>query len=207
MVLAVEAGHRMDKKGVILWLALTVVGGFFFVGSQAWEWYHYIHGSEHGAYVVNNDVRLSDGRVVGATTVVHVAKVEDGHLHFFKELEEAGESGGVKLPYRPAPGEDPVLVRGEDAHKLLAASTHIHGANLSRNEYGHPLYADFFFFVTGFHGFHVFSGVVINIIILIGVVLGTYHKRGHYEMVEKVGLYWHFVDLVWVFVFTFYYLL
>ena len=59
----------------------------------------------------------------------------------------------------------------------------------------------------GFHGFHVLSGVVINIIIWLNVVAGTYEKRGHYEMVEKVGLYWHFVDLVWVFVFTFYYLI
>jgi cytochrome c oxidase subunit 3 len=48
---------------------------------------------------------------------------------------------------------------------------------------------------------------MINIIILLGVLAGTYHKRGHYEMVEKTGLYWHFVDLVWVFVFTFFYLI
>ena len=67
-------------------------------------------------------------------------------------------------------------------------------------------FADFFFFITGFHGFHVFSGVVINVIIFFNVILGTYERRGHYEMVEKVGLYWHFVDLVWVFVFTFFYL-
>ena len=80
------------------------------------------------------------------------------------------------------------------------------GANLHENEYGHSLFADYFFFITGFHGFHVFSGVVILIIILINVIKGTYEKRGHYEMVEKVGLYWHFVDLVWVFVFTFFYL-
>jgi cytochrome c oxidase subunit 3 len=82
----------------------------------------------------------------------------------------------------------------------------IYGANLEQNEYGPQQYAQFFFFITGFHGFHVFSGVVINIIICIGVMLGIYHKRGHYEMVEKTGLYWHFVDLVWVFVFTFFYL-
>jgi cytochrome c oxidase subunit 3 len=68
-------------------------------------------------------------------------------------------------------------------------------------------FASLFFIVTGFHGFHVFSGVLINIIIWINVMRGTYERRGHYEMVEKVGLYWHFVDLVWVFVFTFYYLI
>ncbi len=75
------------------------------------------------------------------------------------------------------------------------------------NEYGKTQFSNFFFFITGFHGFHVFSGVLINIIIFIQAARGVYQKRGHYEMVEKVGLYWHFVDLVWVFVFTFFYLI
>jgi cytochrome c oxidase subunit 3 len=67
-------------------------------------------------------------------------------------------------------------------------------------------FANLFFTITGFHGFHVFSGVMINIIILVMTINGTFERRGHYLMVEKVGLYWHFVDLVWVFVFTFFYL-
>ncbi len=67
-------------------------------------------------------------------------------------------------------------------------------------------FTNLFFTITGFHGFHVFSGVVINFVILLNVLGGTYERRGHYDMVEKVGLYWHFVDLVWVFVFTFFYL-
>ena len=66
---------------------------------------------------------------------------------------------------------------------------------------------NFFFTITGFHGFHVLSGVAFLSIILINTINGTYERRGHYEMVEKVGLYWHFVDLVWVFVFTCFYLL
>lgn len=66
---------------------------------------------------------------------------------------------------------------------------------------------NFFFTITGFHGCHVASGVVLNLMLLINTVNGTYERRGHYEMVEKVGLYWHFVDLVWVFVFTCFYLL
>ena len=99
-----------------------------------------------------------------------------------------------------------VLNRAESEVMVGNAHLVVEGANLERNEYGSKLFADFFFFITGFHGFHVFSGVVINFIIFLNVLLGTYEKRRTYEMVEKVGLYWHFVDLVWVFVFTFFYL-
>jgi cytochrome c oxidase subunit 3 len=99
-----------------------------------------------------------------------------------------------------------ILSRAESEKRLADAALVVEGANLQHNEYGSKLFADFFFFITGFHGFHVFSGVIINIIIFINVLLGTYEKRRSYEMVEKVGLYWHFVDLVWVFVFTFFYL-
>lgn len=67
-------------------------------------------------------------------------------------------------------------------------------------------FSNLFFTITGFHGFHVFTGVIINIIILFMTTSNVFQKRGSYLMVEKVGLYWHFVDLVWVFVFTFFYL-
>jgi cytochrome c oxidase subunit III len=81
-----------------------------------------------------------------------------------------------------------------------------HGVPLAQQQMTSHQFANLFFTITGFHGFHVFSGVIINIIITINVLIGTYEKRGSYLMVEKVGLYWHFVDLVWVFVFTFFYL-
>ena len=68
-------------------------------------------------------------------------------------------------------------------------------------------FSNFFFTITGFHGFHVFSGVLINIIMLIMTWNDSFEKRGHYLMIEKAGLYWHFVDLVWVFVFTCFYLI
>ncbi|GAA3915119.1 cytochrome oxidase subunit III [Chitinophaga oryziterrae] len=94
--------------------------------------------------------------------------------------------------------------------------THLHelGAWWGRNPFANAdgtvattNFTNFFFTITGFHGLHVTSGVILNIVILSNVLKGTYDDRGHYEMVEKVGLYWHFVDLVWVFVFTCFYLL
>ncbi|MEP7233527.1 MAG: cytochrome c oxidase subunit 3 [Ginsengibacter sp.] len=68
-------------------------------------------------------------------------------------------------------------------------------------------FGGYFFGITGFHGFHVFSGVVINAVMLVKTRLGHFEQRGHYEMIEKAGLYWHFVDLVWVFVFLCFYLI
>ncbi|MDX5348576.1 MAG: cytochrome c oxidase subunit 3 [Hymenobacteraceae bacterium] len=138
MVLAVEAGHRMDKNDVQKWLLWTILFGSTFLGCQAWEWAHFITGDDTG-------LLLSDGST-------------------------------------------------------------FYGANLVMNQYGPPLFADLFFFITGFHGTHVFSGIILLIMIFLNTVYGVYQRRGHYEMVEKVGLYWHFVDLVWVFVFTFFYL-
>jgi len=99
-----------------------------------------------------------------------------------------------------------ILTREETLARTADFKYVVEGANLVRNEYGHKSFADLFFFITGFHGFHVATGVLLNIIIFFNVLLGTYERRRSYEMVEKVGLYWHFVDLVWVFVFTFFYL-
>ncbi|MGK0386516.1 MAG: cytochrome c oxidase subunit 3, partial [Patiriisocius sp.] len=113
----------------------------------------------------------------------------------------------IRTQYLDENGEPTILTRAESITKIQNdGKLVVEGANLKHNEYGHPLFADFFFFITGFHGFHVFSGVLINCIIFFNVVIGTYERRKSYEMVEKVGLYWHFVDLVWVFVFTFFYL-
>ena len=99
-----------------------------------------------------------------------------------------------------------IFINGSETGRMLFDGTIFHGANLRANEYGPVPFADLFFFITGFHGTHVTSGIIINIIVFYNVAIGTYEKVGHYEMVEKVGLYWHFVDLVWVFVFTFFYL-
>ncbi len=68
-------------------------------------------------------------------------------------------------------------------------------------------FGQLFFVITGFHGLHVTGGVFLNIWLAISAANGRFDKVGHYEMVEKLGLYWHFVDLVWVYVFLCFYLL
>ena len=132
MVLAVHEGHLMNKRGVVKWLAWTILGGLAFLGCQAWEWTHLY---EHHAWWGRNPFENADGSIPTTN------------------------------------------------------------------------FTNFFFTITGFHGFHVFSGVIINIIMLLMAWHGAFDRRGHYLMIEKAGLYWHFVDLVWVFVFLCFYLI
>ena len=231
MVLAVDAGHHMKKNKVITYLFLTIIGGAIFVGSQAWEWKNFIKG-EYGAVKTQSgeilqftdaegkrykmDDLMKDAVIAPTDRTQHERK---NGIWFTSEstlpkytMEDVTKAFAARPDLRirtqklNADGEKVVLNRAESVERLKDGIKTVEGANLHENEYGHPLFADFFFFITGFHGFHVFSGVVFNIIIFFNVILGTYERRGHYEMVEKVGLYWHFVDLVWVFVFTFFYL-
>ncbi len=83
------------------------------------------------------------------------------------------------------------------------------------NPFGAPQFGSVFFMITGFHGFHVSVGVIFLIIIARKVWRGDFDvgkrgfftsQKGRYEIVETMGLYWHFVDLVWVFIFAFFYL-
>ena len=229
MVLAVDAGHQLKKAKVTFYMFLTIIGGLIFLGSQAWEWSNFIKG-QYGAVTtlggnilqfVDNEghrVALSEFAVRNPSDrVIH----EDNEGIWFESgvalptysIDEvvagfaANEDLYVRTGVLNEEGEKTILSRRESLQKLETEGVGvIEGANLTQNEYGPPLFADFFFFITGFHGFHVLSGVIINIIIFFNVIVGTYERRGNYEMVEKVGLYWHFVDLVWVFVFTFFYL-
>ena len=229
MVLAVDAGHKMQKSKVAWYMFATIIGGLIFVGSQAWEWNTFIKGSYGAVKTTDGKILqfVKDGKQIALADFV-VAERTDSRVEHTKKNGLWFEKEGTISEYSVdqivnsykansdiqirtefidlAQKKKTILSREQGLDYLLKANQVVEGANLKVNEYGNTIFADFFFFITGFHGFHVFSGIVINIIIFFNVILGTYEKRGHYEMVEKVGLYWHFVDLVWVFVFTFFYL-
>ena len=230
MVMAVDAGHKMQKAKVTFYMFLTIIGGIIFVGSQAWEWATFIKG-DYGAVKTKggNILQFLDAETSKRVSVEDFAfefsSVRNQHQSYNGiwydnegtlptfNLEEviAGFEANPNILIRKQildeNGHKTILSREESLNVLKETGVSVvNGANLYENEYGVPLFANFFFFITGFHGFHVFSGIVLNIIIFFNVIIGTYEKRKSYEMVEKVGLYWHFVDLVWVFVFTFFYL-
>lgn len=74
------------------------------------------------------------------------------------------------------------------------------------NPLGAAQFGSSFFMITGFHGLHVSCGVIYLLVVARRVWSGFYDRKGSYETVEIAGLYWHFVDLVWVFIFAFFYL-
>jgi cytochrome c oxidase subunit 3 len=74
------------------------------------------------------------------------------------------------------------------------------------NPMGAAQFGSSFFMITGFHGLHVSAGVIYLTVVAYRVLSGFYDRKGGYETVEIAGLYWHFVDLVWVFIFAFFYL-
>jgi cytochrome c oxidase subunit 3 len=89
------------------------------------------------------------------------------------------------------------------------------GARPWENPWGAPQFGSSFFMITGFHGTHVSIGVIFLLVIARKVWRGDFEtgrkgfftsRKGRYEIVEILGLYWHFVDLVWVFIFALFYL-
>lgn len=242
MVLAVDAGHKMKRSKVAVYLFLTIIGGLMFLGSQAYEWKNFISGY-HGAVetkggAIMQFVNDKGERVSLSDFAAHFPHERTTHtpdkgvwftsesslpnytveeiLEGFKKnpnilvrtemLHKDGNPSEGLHPTLNKPRHKEVLTREASFARLADTKYVVEGASLTRNEYGHKAFGNYFFFITGFHGFHVFSGILINIIIFLNVLVGTYEKRKSYEMVEKTGLYWHFVDLVWVFVFTFFYL-
>lgn len=186
MVRAVQEGHRENKSGVVFWMLLTIIGGIIFLGCQAWEWNKLI-GAEHMTIYENP---------FGTHTEEGVYLQGDGHSI------EAGDT------FKPG---DSYLIHkhGDDFAPLQYRVTSGEHAGIVKSQaMGPQSFGALFYFITGFHGFHVLTGILFMIIIAVNSASGLYVARKNgYEMVEKIGLYWHFVDLVWVFVFLLFYLL
>ena len=237
MVRAVQEGHRENKNGVVFWMFMTILGGCGFLGCQAWEWTNLI-GTEHmtvtrnpfGTQVVGGNYLNADGKAssheedvfkAGSSFLIHKAHVGHGdHGHddhgdhemtaeekFLADANHLVENKHLDMENLPAAGVDFPgfhLDKQGFIHRKFKTEEGV----IQHQEFGPKAFGALFFFITGFHGFHVASGVVFLLIIMLNTASGLYVARKNgYEMVEKIGLYWHFVDLVWVFVFLVFYLL
>jgi len=125
MVMSIDAAKRLQRKQMLNWLLVTILGGATFLGLQVYEYSHLMH-----------------------------------------------EMG-------------------------MTLSTYAHGENL---------FSSTFFAITGFHGLHVLTGTLYLIYMYVLAQRGRF-DGGDYDQLEVAGLFWHFVDLVWILVFTFVYLI
>ena len=211
MVRAVQEGKRENKKGVVFWMFLTIIGGLGFLGCQAWEWANLIQKEhmtvtvnpfgthlESGIYLAGDGTPTSESFKAGDPYLLH--KVGSGH--------GAESDHGDSVYDAPGDYKDVYVDEKGFIHKKFQYTSGFKANEIAYEEFGPKAFGALFFFITGFHGFHVFSGVIFLFLIMINAAGGLYVKRNNgYEMVEKIGLYWHFVDLVWVFVFLVFYLL
>lgn len=225
MVRAVQEGHRENKQGVVFWMVMTIIGGATFLGCQAWEWNKLIGGegmtlftdpfsnhTEDGEYLTGSELeKLGYGRVENGNATYYLAEgaedIEKNRL--FVKKDHHGHNFAEDEKKKKIKAGDPYLITySHDTHMYEYGAIKTSGGEVTREALGPRAFGALFFSITGFHGFHVFSGVVFLIIITINVASGLYvDRKNGYEMVEKMGLYWHFVDLVWVFVFLVFYLL
>lgn len=316
MIRAVQEGHRENRRGVVKWMTLTILGGLGFLGCQAWEWTTLIatehmtvstnpfgthteagvylgpdgkesdetfdagtsylihkmdlpaadaeaHGDvgdrsegsilnighagtitssapaehqvgsgtaagvavdsiaqdsaaeEHADPEVKEEVMARMGGAEGEGTSHAAGEHETDDEHATGQMSDHGEQDAHGDEHDahhayPGPGDYPDAIVDERGyiHRKYIASSGEHAGMVMSEQFGPKAFGALFFFITGFHGFHVFSGVIFLLIIMINVMSGIYvARRNGNEMVEKIGLYWHFVDLVWVFVFLVFYLL
>lgn len=193
MVRAVQEGHRENRRGVVFWMFLTILGGATFLGSQAYEWTTLIkyenvslERNPFGRYMADGELVDATGKPVIENGAPVIVKKDDSYL-----LHGHEHDGKIELE-----------------KKYIKYTSGNYAGQVHEVGQGPKAFGALFFFITGFHGFHVFSGVLFLTIIMINAMSGLYVSRKNgYEMVEKIGLYWHFVDLVWVFVFLVFYLL
>ena len=227
MVRGVQEGQRGNKGGVVFWMFLTILGGAGFLGCQAWEWTNLIGTEgmtaqtnpfssfiEEGTYATMAQIEsYASANGWEKVTENHGGQAmtffvdDEGHHYFEKEDHHGHKMAGESF----GPGDSYLITyhHGEYMNGAYMTMDEATGQQVLKAEaFGPKAFGALFFGITGFHGFHVFSGVLFLTIIMINVASGLYHNRNnHYEMVEKIGLYWHFVDLVWVFVFLVFYLL
>lgn len=208
MVRAVQEGHRENSRGVVFWMLLTILGGATFLCSQAYEWTTLIAAENmtvtqnpFGRHVADGIYLNEDGSE---------AKNEDGTPKVFEKGQSYllhmhdGKVTGLVYHDPKSKGEAMSHLEGNK----IKYTTGVYAGQVKEAAFGPKAFGALFFFITGFHGFHVLSGVIFLIIIMVNAGSGLYaSRRNGYEMVEKMGLYWHFVDLVWVFVFLVFYLL
>ena len=191
MALAVRAGQKGDNKWIFNWILATMVLGSMFLGVK----------------VIEYKAKWDHGLVPGK------------HFHFDPSASHGEEHAVNEVPVQfVQAGEVGVADSG---HEPVAASDHAvsdeeHAAQANETEAGHAavavdagnleLFFCFYFIMTGMHALHMVIGMGLMIWLLVKAKRNRFAAE-YYSPVENFGLYWHFVDLIWIFLFPLLYLI
>jgi cytochrome c oxidase subunit 3 len=214
VVLAHSALARGNARGAAGYMAITLALGFVFLAVKAYEYKskfdHQILPGMIFDQAVGEQSVGSGGSPLGSKYLIRV----QGEL---QELAEAGDK--VKAEYRDEAQKLLTEMQGTDGRRGLEPRAvgdrvnHIlHAAHQKGDElhltpmipFGN-MWASCYFAMTGFHALHVLGGLVVFVIILLMAARGRLGRQ-HESLVELTGLYWHFVDIVWIFLFPLLYL-
>ncbi len=209
MAWAVRCAQLGKQRGLVGFLALTLVGGAGFMGIKAVEYTHKWH----------------TGKWVGTANMYHPAKA-DGSMAPPKTeadpagAEPAGPPSGAEAasqPFAPPPDRSQVLMPSTGPSGMVAlepspalepkAAEHVELEDLppAERERVH-IFFQIYFMMTGLHGLHVLIGMGLLAWLLVRAARGVFGPR-YYAPVDCVGLYWHLVDLIWIFLFPLLYLI
>jgi len=186
MVRAVQEGQRENQSGVAVWMFLTILGGAAFLGCQAWEW---------TTLIVKENMTVTTNPF---GTHIESGIYLDNEGNETKDVFEAGEPYLIHV----VGGHHPDVEGSTEYFPHHDEPGDYTDALVDEKGYVHKKYKVTEGDDAGMIKSQAFGPIFVN------VMSGLYVKRKNgYEMVEKMGLYWHFVDLVWVFVFLLFYLL
>lgn len=219
VVLAHWALHHNNVRRAVLYLAITLALGGVFLVVKAFEYKSKIEHEILPGRVPDLSGKLSDG----AAGYRYVRKVEgqlkhivDGHAHASPKAMEACKQLLDALP-KLSPREINEWIVGSEHVKKCDAPEKLSNRPGLLHEFENEhlfiahsipfgnMWASCYFAMTGFHALHVFGGLVVFAIILIMAWMGKFGVQ-HLNLIEYTGLYWHFVDIVWIFLFPLLYL-
>jgi cytochrome c oxidase subunit 3 len=236
IVLAHWALGKGDVRKATTYVGVTLALGIVFLGIKGYEYKaKFDHGilpgligdhldptlptySDGVAYLYKDRVKAQLAHIVEHPEQVHLstdteaykdakALAERLQVNIKKEgAEPTPAPAAAAQPAAQLPDQTSALTVGNDVNELMEkaekAGTPLHLAPFV--PYGN-LWASTYFAMTGFHALHVFGGLVVFVIILLMAARGRLTTR-HEALLEYTGLYWHFVDVVWIFLFPLLYL-
>lgn len=201
MALGVRCAQTENKKGLILCLLLALAGGFGFMGIKFVEYKHKIHdgllwgtlydASKHhsGEVVVTGD---------GKAAVVPTAAPAAGAAVVEEKTADGNKIEHSQITPAPA-GPQGVRMEAIDGDRVIKGPPTKEPRNVFR-------FFGIYFLMTGLHGIHVLAGIIMLLWLIRRAARGDF-SRHYYAPVELGGLYWHLVDLIWIFLFPLFYLI